>query len=83
MEFGDYESKLRMMRDPMFLFGLKLHDMPDDVEFFDADLCNSIMIRSEYFNGMTLGKVCETLNHLLMRNGFAGELLEIGKLKDI
>ena len=47
--FENYKSKLKLLNDPMFLFGLKLHDMPDEVEFFDADLCNSIMVKSDYF----------------------------------
>lgn len=59
-----------MMNDPMFLFGLKLYDMPDEVEFFDADLCNSLMVQSESFVGKTLGKCCKSINHILVREGF-------------
>lgn len=82
-KFENYEDKVRMMNDPMFLFGLKLYDMPDEVEFFDADLCNSLMVSSEYFHGKTLGDCCQSLNHSLMRGGFQSQLLEVGKLKDI
>ena len=61
--FDSYEDKLKLLNDPMFLFGLKLHDMPDEVEFFDADLCNSLMVKSEFFSGKTLGDCCQAINH--------------------
>ena len=55
LEFHDYDTKLKMMNDPMFLFGLKMHDMPGEVEFFDADLCNSLSVRAYMFKGLNLG----------------------------
>lgn len=81
--FDDYATKLKMMDHPLFLFGLKLHDMPGAVEFFDADFCNCLVIKSDSFEEATLKQCCEMLNQMLLRNGFMGDLLEVGKLKDI
>ena len=81
--FDDYVTKLKMMDHPLFLFGLKLHEMPGAVEFFDADFCNTLVIKSDLFEQATLRQCCEMLNQMLLRNGFMGDLLEVGKLKDI
>jgi len=66
------------MHDPMFLFGLKMHDMPGEVEFFDADLCNSLSVRAYMFKDLTLGQCCQNLNYILRKSGFSGEMLEVG-----
>jgi hypothetical protein len=47
--YKDYLTKLKMMDEPMFLFGLKLFDMPGAVEFYDADFCNTLVIKSIFF----------------------------------
>ena len=60
--FDNYLTKLRMMDHPLFLFGLKLHGMQGAVEFFDADFCNTLVIKSDLFEGVTLSRVCEMLN---------------------
>mmetsp|Transcript_8511 Transcript_8511/g.14333 ORF Transcript_8511/g.14333 Transcript_8511/m.14333 type:complete len:194 (+) Transcript_8511:1680-2261(+) len=71
------------MDHPMFLFGLKQHNMQNEVEFFDADFCNTLIIKSELFKNYTLKKSCSVINQILVKNGFMGKLLEVGKLKDI
>ena len=42
VSFKDYTTKLRMLSHPMYLFGLKMHDQIDNVEFVDADFCNTL-----------------------------------------
>lgn len=81
--FDDYVTKLKMMDHPLFLFGLKLYDMPGAVEFFDADFCNTLVIQSDVFDRVTLRECCQMLNQVLIRHGFMGELLQVGRLKDI
>lgn len=83
LTFNDYVTKLKMMDHPLFLFGLKLHDMPGAVEFFDADFCNTLVIKSDLFDKVTLKECCSMLNQILLRNSYTGDLLEVGKLKDI
>lgn len=83
LTFNDYVTKLKMMDHPLFLFGLKLHDMPGAVEFFDADFCNTLVIKSDLFDKVTLKECCSMLNQILLRNSSTGDLLEVGKLKDI
>jgi hypothetical protein len=51
-----------MMDEPMFLFGLKLFDMPGAVEFYDADFCNTLVIKSMFFEDMSLKQCCEMIN---------------------
>ena len=52
--FEDYLTKLNMMDHCMFLFGLKLNEMPVTVEFYDADLCNTLVLKSDLFENATL-----------------------------
>ena len=58
------------MDHPLFLFGMKLHGMQGAVEFFDADFCNTLVIKSDLFDGVTLGRVSEMLNQILLFKGF-------------
>jgi hypothetical protein len=81
--FDSYLTKLKMMDHPLFLFGLKLHDMPSAIEFFDADFCNTLVIKSDLFDQVTLQQCCSMLNQILLRNAYMSDLLEVGKLKDI
>jgi hypothetical protein len=81
--FDDYVTKLQMMDHPLFLFGLKLYDMSGAVEFFDADFCNTLVIKSDLFDQVSLQECCQMLNQILLRNGFMSKLLEVGQLKDI
>jgi len=78
-----YETKLKIMDHPLFLFGLKLHEMHGSVEFFDADFCNTLTIKSELFEESSLQECCRMINQLLLKNGFMNNLLEVGQLKDI
>lgn len=68
--FEDYLTKAKMMDHPLFLFGLKLHDMPGAVEFLDADFCNTLVIKSDIFEDVSLGKCCHMINQILLKNGF-------------
>jgi hypothetical protein len=43
--FEDRISKLKMMNTPLFLFGMKLFRQTGHLEFFDADFCNTIIIK--------------------------------------
>lgn len=70
LQFDSYLSKLKMMDHPLFLFGMKLHGMQGAVEFFDADFCNTLVIKSDLFDGVTLRRVCEMLNQVLVQKGF-------------
>ena len=81
--FKDYETKLKMMDHPLYLFGLKLYDMPHAVEFFDADFSNTLVVMSALFEGMTLRECCGWLNSALSGSGFHGGELTVGQLKDI
>ena len=52
-----------MMNDtPLFNFGLKLYDMPEAIEFFDADFCNTLVVRSDHFENLTLAQVAAMIN---------------------
>ena len=66
VHFDDYTPKLKMMDHPLFLFGLKLYDMPGAVEFFDADFCNTLVVRSDQFESKTLKEVAGMLNSYLL-----------------
>ena len=81
--FDSYQSKLRMMDHPLFLFGLKMHDMPGAVEFYDADFCNALVIKSDLFEQVALKECCSMLNQILVRSSYMSNLLEVGQLKDI
>lgn len=83
LTFGDYQQKLRMMDHPLFLFGMKLYDMPEAVEFFDADFCNTLVVKSDQFENISLARVMQILNQYLNQNGFTGSQLTIGQLKDV
>ena len=65
LTFAEYEQKLRMMDHPLYLFGMKLHEMPDSVEFFDADFCNTLVVKSEQFENLPLSQVARLLNKYL------------------
>jgi len=58
------------MDHPLFLFGLKLHDMPGAVEFLDADFCNTLVIKSDLFEEVTLQKCCQMINQVMLKQGF-------------
>ena len=67
-----------MMDEPLFLFGMKLHDMPGSVEFYDADFCNTLVLKSDLFDGNSLSQVCTMVNQMLAKNGFIRKTLEVG-----
>ena len=81
--FEDRISKLKMMNTPLFLFGMKLFRQTGHLEFFDADFCNTIIIKQDDFVDLTLREVCGIINEMLQKTGFEGDLLKIGKLKDL
>ena len=54
IQFDSYLSKLKMMDESLFLFGLKLHQMQGSVEFFDADFCNTLELKSDLFEDLSL-----------------------------
>ena len=83
LRFNSYESKLRMMDTALFLFGMKLHRQIGSIEFFDADFSNTIIVKSQYFTDKTLADCNKVINETLRLNGFTGDLLEVGQLKDI
>mmetsp|Transcript_19360 Transcript_19360/g.29680 ORF Transcript_19360/g.29680 Transcript_19360/m.29680 type:complete len:158 (-) Transcript_19360:576-1049(-) len=58
----DYLTKLKIMDHPLFLFGLKLHEMQGSVSFYDADFCNTLMIKSEIFEDSSLNECCRMIN---------------------
>ena len=72
-----------MMDHPLFLFGMKMHEQQDSVEFLDADFCNTLIIKSELFDEQSLQAVNLFLNGILVRKGFMRQVLEVGKLKDV
>ena len=76
--FDDYTTKLKMMDHPLYLFGLKLYDMPHAVEFFDADFSNTLVVRSDGFEDMSLRECCSWLNSALSGGGFKGADLMVG-----
>jgi len=78
IRFDDYVPKLRMMDHPLFLFGLKLYDMPGAVEFFDADFCNTLVVKSDQFENKSLKEVAGMINAYLISKGFRGQSLEVG-----
>ena len=53
------------------------------MEFFDADFCNTLIIRSEGLEEMNLNEACSVINECLIKGGFEGDLLQVGKLKDL
>lgn len=81
--FEDRISKLQMMQTPLFLFGMKLFRQDGHLEFFDADFCNTILVKSQPLVDLTLRDVCNIINEMLVKSGFEGNLLKIGKLKDL
>jgi hypothetical protein len=83
LKFDSYESKLEMMDTALFLFGMKLHNQVGSVEFFDSDFCNTITVTSPHFVDRTLSDAKKVINEALRLSGFAGELLDVGTLKDI
>ena len=81
--FEDRIAKLKMMQTPLFLFGMKLYRQNGHLEFFDADFCNTVLVKSEALVDLTLRDVCNIINEMLQKSGFEGELLKIGTLKDL
>lgn len=81
--FKDRVSKLKMMNTPLFLFGMKLYHQIGHMEFFDADFCNTVLVRSDELVDRTLREANQIINEMLLKAGFEGELLKIGKLKDL
>ena len=62
---------------------MKLFRQTGHLEFFDADFCNTIIIKQDDFVDLTLREVCGIINEMLQKTGFDGDLLKIGKLKDL
>lgn len=75
MVFEDRLSKLKMMSTPLFLFGMKLFRQVGHLEFFDADFCNSLLVKSDDLVGVTLNETCSIINMMLQKAGFEGDLL--------
>lgn len=71
------------MDTSLFLFGMKLHRQVGSIEFFDADFSNTLIVKSQYFTDKTLEDCNKIINEVLRISGFTGELLEVGKLRDI
>lgn len=72
-----------MMDTALFLFGMKLYRQDKSIEFYDADFANTISVSSPMFNQRTLYDCMQIINEALTLTGFTGELLEVGKLRDI
>jgi hypothetical protein len=81
--FEDRISKLKMMNSPLFLFGMKLFRQTGHMEFFDSEFCTTVLISSDIFSNITLRESCSIINEMLLKTGFEGDLLKIGKLKDL
>ena len=70
--FEDRISKLRMMNTPLFLFGMKLYRQIGTMEFFDAEFCNTIMLKTDAVVDMSLKDACHIVNEVLTKAGFEG-----------
>ena len=44
IKFDSYQDKLKMMNTDLFLFGMKLGKHYGNIEFFDADFSNTIVV---------------------------------------
>ena len=53
------------------------------MEFFDAEFCNTIMLKTDAVVDMSLKDACHIVNEVLTKAGFEGQLLKVGKLKDL
>ena len=73
--FDDYLSKLKMMSTPLFLFGMKLYRQLGSIEFFDADFCTTLLIKSVSFDDRPLGEVCEIINEALVKSNYEHSLI--------
>jgi adenine-specific DNA methylase len=62
LKFKAYNEKIKMMDTPLFLFGMKIHRHQFNVEFFDADFANTLLIESQTFTDKTLGECCKIIN---------------------
>lgn len=82
VKFKNYEDKLKFMDTALFLFGMKLHRMNGNVNFYDADFANTLTIKCPLFDNQTLEHCCDLVNHLLRGQSNKIEF-EIGKLKDM
>ena len=78
--FEDYYSKVKMMDTPLFMFGMKLHRQEQHVEFFDADFCNTLIIKNISFIDKTLEECCSIINEQLYKGGYDCGMLGLGKL---
>jgi hypothetical protein len=56
---------MKMMNTPLFLFGMKLFRQNGHLEFFDADFCNTIIIKQDDFVDLSLREVCGIINEML------------------
>lgn len=72
-----------MMDTALFLFGMKLHRQVGSVEFFDADLANTIQVSGPYLVDKTLGECLLIINETLLQASFTGPRLEVGTLSGI
>ena len=54
LKFNKYEDKLKFMDTALFLFGMKLHRMSENINFYDADFANTLQIRCALFDNKTL-----------------------------
>lgn len=80
LKFNKYEDKLKFMDTALFLFGMKLHRMSENINFFDADFANTLQIKCALFDNKTLENCCDLINHLL--KGQSQKIkFEIGTLK--
>ena len=52
-------------------------------EFFDADFATALTIKCDYFDQKSLSEVNKLINDTLESSGYLGEMLNVGKLKDI
>lgn len=71
------------MNTPLFLFGMKLFHQIGHMEFFDADFCNTVLVKSDQLVDKTLREANSIINEMLLKAGFEGNLLKLGKLKDL
>jgi hypothetical protein len=83
LKFKDYQSKLKMMDTPLFLFGMKMQKQFGNIEFFDADFSNTILVSSMGFIDKTLRECCDMINASLKKSGFVSDELLVGQLKGV
>lgn len=62
---------------------MKLYRQNGHMEFFDADFCNTVLVKSSTIVDMNLRDACSVINEMLLKTGFESNLLTVGKLKDL